>query len=262
MDLAQATLYRRTAGRIGLIVGVLLLASLIDGVISRHRTAFNVVNALPGSRQEIFGPLAEKVAGVQDLTYESSAPHLTLTLENIFTGHWFGDDMWRGWLTVGPPTPPGKYTLTVKLRQPQSAAPPVVFRVNVYADVAALNKNALSLVQRYTGWSPWWLAAGTLPVLLAMGLTVFWLSGKIDRLLAQAGRAEVYRVTRRESGFDLNFGLGSQHGVKPGDRLDLFDPSGQHVGAVAVTEVSEAVGVAWAEVSEVRPGFFVQKEKT
>jgi len=261
MDIARAQYYRRLAGKIGLLAGLVLLVGLLDGVVTRHRTPYNVVEVLPGQTVELTGPITENVSGTGDLVAETSSDHLRLSFESIFAGYWFGGEMWRGWLQVAPDTPPEKYTLTVKLRDPQTKQPPLVFRINVYPDTASLNRHAISLVQRHAGVSPWWVVALALPVLLAVGLTVFVLSGTIDRFLAQGGKAEVYRVIRRPDGCEVGFGLGDQHGLRIGDRLTLCDPTGHPVGTVEVLDVSAADAVGRTESTEVQAGFLVQKER-
>ena len=48
MDLSQARRFQSLAGRAGLMVGILLVAAMLDVVIARHRTDFNVMHVLPG----------------------------------------------------------------------------------------------------------------------------------------------------------------------------------------------------------------------
>ena len=136
MDLSQARRFQSLAGRAGLIVGILLVAAMLDVVIARHRTDFNVMHVLPGQAEPIDGPLAEKTS-VEELTYQSDSPDLKVSFDETHAGFWMGGQMWRGQLRVGSQIQPGKYTLSVKPKNPVVDHPPLVYRVTVYPDYSA-----------------------------------------------------------------------------------------------------------------------------
>ena len=122
MDLSQARRFQSLAGRAGLIVGILLVAAMLDVVIARHRTDFNVMHVLPGQVEPIDGPLAEKTS-VEELTYQSDSPDLKVAFDETHAGFWMGGQMWRGKLLVGSQIRPGKYTLSVKPKNPVVGPP-------------------------------------------------------------------------------------------------------------------------------------------
>jgi hypothetical protein len=107
-------------------------------------------------------------------------------------------------------------------------------------------------------WSPFALAAACLPgLLLALGV-VFWLSGKREALLARTGKAEVYRVLRREEGSEIRFGLGTEQGLGPGILVQIVDEQGQAVGTARVEESSPTDSVAVVSGGrEVKEGYLV-----
>ena len=260
MDLSQADRYRSLAGRAGFLVGILLVAAMLDVVIAHHRTEFNIMHVLPGQVEPMDGPLAEKTK-VEELTYQSDSPDLKVTFDETHAGFWLGGQMWRGKLLVGSQVKPGKYILTVKPKDPVSDRPPLMYRVTVYADRNAWRQNSKSYFTRYADVSHWWVIAVSFGSLVLIGGFIFLMSGRIDALMAKSGKAEVYRATRTPSGYEVSFSLGTDHGVHPGSRLTLYDEIGRHVGRIEVTEASAQDAVGLGEFNqEIRAGFLVSKD--
>jgi hypothetical protein len=260
MDLSQARRFQSLAGRAGLMVGILLVAAMLDVVIARHRTDFNVMHVLPGQAEPIDGPLAEKTS-VEELTYQSDSPDLKVSFDETHAGFWMGGQMWRGKLLVGSQIQPGKYTLSVRPKNPVSDRPPLVYRVTVYPDYYAWRQSSKSYLTRYGGLSPWWVIAFSFGSLALLGGGIFLMSGRVDALMAQSGKAEVYRVSRAPNGYEIKFGLGSDHGLHPGSKLTLYNQDGQPLGHIEVMEASAQDAVAVGEFNqEVKAGFFVSKD--
>lgn len=245
MQLVRVQRWRRYAGWLGMLAALLLVAAMLDIVIVRQRSAFNVLEVLPGQEVPIDGPLAEKTA-VRDLTYTTDCPDLELIFDDTFSGFWLGGQMWRGRLRVRPTAAPGKYLLQVQPRQPQQEVPPLPYRIRIHADLQSWCRSSPSLFWRYLGFSPWWGAATGLGLFLGTVALTFWLSGKVDQAMAREGVAEIYAVRRLPQGCELAFGLGSEHGLREGSRVLLLDPQGNPVEEVEVVAVSpqDAVAVA------------------
>ena len=261
MDLAGLGRWRRIGGRVGAFLCVLLVLVLLDALLGQFRKPFNVYQVLPGETVEVNGPLDEKVQGVQDLTYEAASPELTLTIEVVHRGYWLGGEMWRGRLKVSPQIQPGKYHLTVKVKNKTYPSPPLALVIKVHPDQISRQRSSLSLIERHTGLSPWRLALGMLlGVALAFG-AVFMLSMQMDTLLAQEGQAEIYRVKAQEGYWEISFGLGAQHGLQPGDAVTIMDETGQTLGSGEVREVSpkDAVAVV-SSTYEPKPGWLARVE--
>ena len=203
------------------------------------------MHVLPGQVEPIDGPLAEKTK-VEELTYQSDSPDLKVSFDETHTGFWLGGQMWRGKLLVGRELKPGKYALLVKPKDPVSDRPPLVYRVNVYADKKAWRQSSKSYLIRYCDLSPWWVIAASFGSLILLGGFIFLISGRIDALMAQSGKAEVYQVSRAPNGYEIKFGLGTDHGVQPGSRLSLYDQDGRHLGRIEVTgSISSRCGGIW-----------------
>ncbi len=260
MNLSQANQYRSLAGKAGFLVGILLVAAMLDVVIARHRTEFNVMHVLPGQVEPIDGPLAEKTA-VEELAYQSDSPELKLVFDETHTGFWLGGQMWRGQLVVGTQIPPGKYTLSVMPKNPPSDRAPLVYRINVYPDYSSWRQHSPSYLTRYSGLSPWWVIGGSFLSLAMLGGIIFFLSSRVDSLMAQSGQAEVYRVRRVQNGYEISFGLGTDHGVHAGSRLSLYDREGRHLGRIEVMEASARDAMAVGEFNRtIQDGFTVSKD--
>lgn len=262
MTLTQAHFLRTWLGRFGALCCLLALAAVLDGIITKFREPFNVLAVLPGESPAINGPTAEQVKTPADLEWLADSPELTLKVEKIHSGYFLGGRMWQGTLQVGQGIAPGKHVLAVRPRPLDPATPTeaVLFRINVYATEADRRAASLSLVERSLGISPWWAALLPLPgILLAFALT-FLLSWRIDSLMAEEGKSEIYRVTRKEGYLEVGFGLGTAHGVRAGDLLPVYDLEGRQTATVEVKEATATDAVGWVGAGElVQPGFVVHR---
>ena len=261
MTLEEARRWRTLAGKAVALLIILMFAALFEGLVAQFRQPFNEYEVIPGNSVDINGPLAEGVQNIQELTYTSSSDYLQVSFTEAHRGFWLGGAMWRGKLQVSPNTPPGKYHLAVMPKW-ASDIPPLMFRVIVYPDLLSLKKHSRSFILRQTGVSPW-MVTGLLLALIGLVLgMVFYLSGKIETLLAQRGTAEIYRVEKLEGGCAIAFGLGTEHGVRVDDEVTILDPEGNQVGTAEVqkTAPKDSVGLARLD-QDIRPGYFVSLNK-
>jgi len=262
MTFKQATQWRNLLGKGAAILCLLMFLTVLDGLVARFREPANVFKVLPGEVVGINGPLVEEIKGVQELTYESSSPHLRLKFITLHKGYFLGGDMWRGELAADQQIAPGEYELRVLTPGWAALKPLPPFRIMVYPDEGSLTRSAPSLVQRLTGYSPWVVAPAFLPLVLAAFGGVFYLSQRMETLLAQKGQAEIYRVLRRDDGWEIRFGLGTAHDVHTGDRVAVWDDQGRQVAGAEVQEAWETH--AWAVVSgdqQVKEGYIVMRHR-
>ena len=260
MDLEQVNKWRDLASKIGAAFCVIALMVLVDGLLVHFREPANLVKVLPGAVTQINGELTDEAHRVEDLTFTSNSDQLQVVFEALHKGYFLGGDMWRGRLIVGPHISPGEYSLSVIPKRTVSPRKAPAFRIMVFPDVLSLQKSSTSLIRRWFGVSAFMVAAGCLPgILLAFG-AVFLLSGKEDALLAAAGKAEIYRVTRREGGCEIRFALGASHGIGPGATILIYDASGRQVGTGAVEASSQNNSVAQVTCDqEIMVGYFVSR---
>ena len=257
-SLDPITRRRLLLGKVGACCCLLMFLALLDGLVARFREPANLWKVLPGMAVEMNGPLEDEVKDIRELTYTSNSPHLRLTFSAAHKGYFLGGDMWRGQLQVSPQAEAGEYRLTVGIigKTPPKPLPP--YRIMVFADPLSLQRSYKSLIHYYSGLSPWAVAPGFLPAILLSFGAVFYLSQKKEKLLARRGRAEIYRVLRRDGEWVINFGLGTDHGVQPGSRLEIFDDQEHGVGAAEVEEVTATDALALARSDqEIKPGYIV-----
>jgi hypothetical protein len=258
MDLDQVTRRRDLASKIGAAFCVIALLALVDGLLVHFREPANLIKVLPGASIQINGELTDEAHRVQDLTFVTNSDQLTVNFEAIHKGYFLGGDMWRGRLIVGPGIAPGEYSLSVLPMRTLSPRKAPSFRILVFPEALSLQKSSTSLIRQWFGISAFVVAAGCLPgIVMAFGV-VFLLSGKRDALLAATGRAEVYRVLRREGGFEIRFGLGTTHGLGPGSSVSIINDLGRTVGTAQVEEanLTDSVAVITGD-QEVKEGYLV-----
>jgi hypothetical protein len=260
MDLEQVHKWRGLASKIGAAFCAIALLVLVDGLLVNFREPPNLVKVLPGMNVGIDGELTDEAHDVEDLTFTSNAPQLRVTFEAIHKGYFLGGDMWRGRLMVGPQISPGEYSLSVIPKRTASPRKAPAFRIIVFPDALSLQKSSTSLIRRWFGVSAFMVAAGCLPgILLAFG-AVYLLSGKEEALLAAAGQAEVYRVTRTEGGCEIRFALGAAHGIGPGAKIVIHDAAGATVGSGTVEASNQKNSVAQVTADqEVKVGYLVSR---
>jgi hypothetical protein len=173
---------------------------------------------------------------------------------------WFGGRMWRGKVLVDASCAPGEYNIDVHAGDP-ATKPLAVVIARVFESEAELLKNSGSMISLWFGVSPWQVAGCFAVVLLLCFGAVYRISGKRDAALAALGRAEVFRVVQGEDGFEVYFGLGTEHGVQPGMRLTLYDERGVPLGQVTVLQSVPKDSVAHVEQASAEPrtGFLVSR---
>ena len=261
MTIEQATQWRSGLGKIAAVFCLFMFLTVLDGLVARFREPANVFKVLPGEAVEINGPVVEEVSSIQELTYQGSSPLLRLEFLALHKGYFLGGDMWRGRLTADGQLAPGEYQVLVQGPGKGGEKPLPPFRILVYPDEGSRQRSAPSLVLRFTSYSPLTVAPGLLALVLAAFGWVFFLSQKIEALLGQKGQAEIYRVLRRDDGWEIRFGLGTAHGLHPGDRLAVYDFQGRRAAGGEVQEAGERS--AWAVIpgdQEVKEGYIVMRD--
>ena len=260
MDLGQVNHWRDLASKIGAAFCVIALLALVDGLLVHFREPANLVKVLPGAVTEINGELTDEAHRIEELTFTSSSDQLQVTFEAIHKGYFLGGDMWRGRLIVGPGISPGEYSLAVLPKRTISPRKAPAFRIVVFPDALSLQKSSTSMIRRWFGISAFAVAAGCLPgILLAFG-AVYVLSGKREARLAATGKAEVYRVTRVDGGYEIRFALGTAHGMSPGARIAIYNEAGQQVGTATVEVSSPTDSVAQVTTDqEIKVGDLVSR---
>jgi len=261
MNWDQVAHWRNVAGKAGAFCCVIFLLAALDGLSAQFRQPSNVFQLLPGESVKINGSLGERIEGVQELEYFGSSDLIRLSFDAVHSGFWLGGQMWRGELTVDPGTKPGDYGLSVTQRGKEAQKPSSVFVIKIHEDYQALRGSSKSFIRRYLDASPWWIFGLFFPLACLVFAVVYCLSQKEAHLLALAGKAEIYRVARGETAYEIDFGMGTRHGIQPGMRLTVINERGVPVGSAEVQKASEADSSATTDLGcPVKPGYLVSLE--
>ena len=260
MDWEQVNYRRDLASKVGALFCIVALLSLIDGLLVSFREPANLIKVLPGASVELNGELTDEAHRVEELTFVANADQLKVTFAAIHKGYFLGGDMWRGRLTVGPGISPGEYSLSVIPKRTASPRKAPAFRIIVFPDALSLQQSSASLIRRWFGISAFRVAAGCLPGILLAGGAVYVLSSKREALLAAAGKAEVYRVSRKEGGYEIRFALGAAHGIVPGVQVSIYNDRGRQVGRGIVEVANRTDAAAQVTSSQaIKVGYLVSR---
>jgi hypothetical protein len=247
VTLEQATHARKRLGRIGAIICILFFGAILDTCVARFREPLFTVHVLPGGSEPVEGQLDHQVKELPSMRIETTDERVRLQIDKLQSGFWFGGSMWIGEISAAGDATPGTYDILVFALSPPSAKPVAAFKAVVYSDSAALRESAFSVIQRAFDMRPWMVAVVCIPalgiVLCLMGV----LSRRVERLLADQGRAEIFHVKKADAGFEVWFGLGERHGVEPGARVDICAESGQPICDAVVQRVESENGMALAD---------------
>ena len=247
MTLEQATRARKRLGRIGAIICILFFGAILDTCVARFREPLFTVHVLPGGSEPVEGQLDHQVKELPSMRIETPDARVRLQINKLQSGFWFGGSMWIGDISAAGDATPGTYDILVFALSPPSAKPVAAFRAVVYPDYAALREGSFSAIQRVFDMRPWMVAVACMPalgiVLCLMGL----FSRRVERLLAEQGRAEIFHVKKADAGFEVWFGLGERNGVEPGVRVDICTENGQPICDAVVQHVESENGMALAD---------------
>jgi hypothetical protein len=253
MTLEQAGRARRLLGGVGALLCALFFAAVLDSCVARFREPLFTVNLLPGGSEPVDGPVDHDLQAVGRLRVEPPAGSVRLAIERFQTGYWLGGNRWIGTISAAADAPPGRYEFKVFDRERTPAEPVAAFLAIVHADPAALKASHLSFIRRSFDFSPAAAALACAAALfLVLGL-IYLTSLKLERLLAAAGRAEIFLVKETAEGTEVYFGLGRRHGAAAGRTVEILDRDGSPIAAAVVRTVDEDHAMALVDGRPGRP---------
>ncbi len=261
MNLEAWSRWRSITGRAGALLCILCVISGLDGLAAQFRTSPNEFMALPGESIHVNGPCSPDIQDVSQLTYESTSDGIRLQFEGMHSGFWLGGSMWRGLLELSGDLRPGDYGVVVRPRDIPGEKPFALFIIRVFANADALRQASRSLIQRTFGISPWLVLAVSIGLTVLALALVYGISQKREHLMADLGRAEIYRVAKTEGFYEVAFGLGTMHGIRTGDSLPILNYRGELVGHVTVTQSYDQDASGTVDLDTVvKPGFVVTRD--
>ncbi len=260
---------RTLTGKLTFIALVIALAGICDGLLASWRTPDNRFDMISGGSSEIIGTFFGNSRNPADLGFSSDTQGVRIDFDKeLFKGFWLGENMWRGHIVASPYLKQGTATVKITFKDLSNIKPKdrpklekrLAYTVRVFENESVMRKNDMSLVKRLLGFAPWYLSAFSLPVILVTGLIGFFLSGKIEHGMAKSGKAEIFRVSRKDNRLEVHFGLGKNHGLALGERLMLFNKAGLLVTELFVSTLNPESATALAEETlPITPGFLVSR---
>ena len=187
---------QRLAGVFAAVLLILAFVVLADGLLSRMRGGGSYrLEMLPGTSEAVSGPMGSGPALASEMRafpIPADAP-LSFEFQGFFTSYWFGTGMWRGLVHVSETAPSGTYALAVGIEgQPSSSFQ--TYTISVAASAREQDRASLSMVRRYTGFNPFYLAAIFGVFGIGTGISSFFLGRRQNALLRDLGLAEIVRV--------------------------------------------------------------------
>ncbi|MHC1702003.1 MAG: hypothetical protein AB9900_13690 [Humidesulfovibrio sp.] len=264
MSFRSLAAQRRLSGRIGCVILLLVLASLVDGMITGgFKDPFNI-DVLPGQSFSLSEQLPRGAERLEDLALRSSDPRVSVRLVETYSGFWLGGVIWRAEASLPQDIPAGSYSVAMFHQNGTAATPPQAFTLRVHQDAKALQAASGSLVTRTLGLSPYLLAVGLLLLaLVSMGVS-FLLSGRIAQALRAERMSEIFRSMAAPEGQHIYFCPGQGHGLAPGSLVEVLDEGGAAVvGTAEVAEfLKDDVRAVMQNGVQVRPGTLARLPQT
>ncbi|MUM77603.1 hypothetical protein GKC30_08160 [Pseudodesulfovibrio sp. F-1] len=253
----------RTFNRIALLGIALLVFSVIDSCTAAFGTPY-VFRMTPGDTVLVSGDLLDTPAipnrWLEEPSLETIRSHVDFTRETPGLHIDFIElrgRLWRGYLQIDSVTP-GQYTFQVFNTASKEPEVEPLYTVRVFADRDALRADMPSISERYLDIRPVLIFFMAMPLTMLLLYLSFRQSGKDEALLISQGIGSVYKLAKSKIGWDVMVGLGSDHGVNPGDTLRILDRKMHEVGELKVETVGpEASGGLLPLDANIKSGYYV-----
>lgn len=233
MTVKRLLAIRSISGKVGAILCAVIALILIDSLISRFKEPFNVIYVAKGGSHTVTGVLPEQVKTLDDILGVSETPRISVEFQEIFSGFWLGNPMWRGTIITSPDADPGEYQIKIRSRYQLTFNPALIYAIRIYPDEPTLQKSHGPFLKRRFGIQASHAALTLFPALGMIVLLNYLLSGRLEKRMADMGRAEIYMIKQSGNGFRFAFSLGTCHGVQVGETVDILD-SGETIIARAI----------------------------
>jgi hypothetical protein len=173
----------------------------------------------------------------------------------------FKGRIWRAELLTDSGAAPGDYPVRIHQNGVQTDPDMPELHVRIFPDVEALRASQASLFRRHLGIAPWAAAIGLLPIVLLLLYRTYRLADGTVSALQARGLGPIYKMAYRKTGWEILFGLGSDHGLRNGDVLELLDGRHRPVGhEIVAFHVGPESGEATVDPKvKLAPGFLVYR---
>lgn len=225
--------------RTGLVAMVLLagaLLALADALVGGLSGAQGEIELIPGSRYQISGPMPPRTEAIKDFVIDGQPADGSVRLlpEAVFSGYWFGGNMWRGVIEVADAARESTLVIAVKDRFGEKQNPALVFKVQIWPDQATHNAHSSSFLTRKTGYSPYLFAVGlALTGMIAAGCN-FLLGRLWAQHLAAHDCGEIFKLRQTERGTEISCDLRCADLLQPGMQGAVYRPTGEYLGPATI----------------------------
>jgi len=247
----------RILNRVGALLGVLFLVSVLDTAFSGYMEPKSLCRIFPGGTEFVSGKIsADRITSLEDLKFVADTPLLTVEFVEA------KGRLWRGKAHASSSMEAGTYHFKTLLKWQQPAEEESEYTVKVFSDEAAYRNSFRSFLRRFLGVAPWLITAVSFPLLLVCLMLSFRISTQREAHLNEEGLATVFKVTRSKDSCEVSFGFGEKDGIRVGDSMWLMNRSWQPVGEVKVKKVGNLYATAEVDPSIfVKPDYLVGKKK-
>ncbi len=243
---------RGFVSRLGTVVGIIFVLSVIDTFVSAHLQQKGSVRVLVGTQQAVSGELAVPVRSADEVHYRAESPVLLLQIVEA------RGRIWRGTLRVPLSASPGTYDLQVfSLSNTQPEKVPRL-KVMIFDSQQALRASYLSITRKMLGIDPWWISIAVLPVLVALLFASYRLSTRQEDLLRRKGFTPIIKMARRKDHWKITATFAGQPLINTGDMIELVDPKLKKTAEMVVEKVeNDRIEGRVSLDAEVRPDGYV-----
>ena len=254
-----------------LVVLILLALSIIDTMIMAVTGSKYIFKAVAGKTAFISGKLAAPVDENQVKRHALLAGNegqrtpydeiITYAPQYDFFRLQFLDAkgrLWRGTLESTETAPQGDYVVAIfqKALGPEEKAPK--FTIRLFQNEQAYRKSFFSVSERYLGLAPFWVTLVLLPLALYCIFITMRDAGKELSDLQAKGIGPIYKLAKRKTDWEVIFGLGSRHGVNPGDCLVVLNKHLEPVGEILSADVGpESTTATYPLDNPIAPDHFI-----
>jgi hypothetical protein len=228
----------RLLRRLAPAAAVVFLLVMADIFFSGYLESKLLFRTLPGKSQAINGELEYPAHALANLSYVVSTSRIQL----FFTAT--QGKLWYGRLEVGADAQPGEYALQVFVGRTAPNDPLAVYRVHVYHDQQQLNASYKSLIRRYAGLAPAWIALAASILVIAGLAASYYLSTRKEQQLASQDIVPIAKMARTKQGWEIHFALGRRHGIRSQDTLLLLDARFTPAGHIIVDHADDDYSTA------------------
>lgn len=248
---------RRMFHGIAITTLAIMILAFLDASISGLLEPDTLFRAVRGTHIPVSGLLDKGVEGAQTTSgfvserYDPNTLLLVDPASRAFAMNFVEvkGKIWRGVISIPEAQEPGEFRFTVHGRYDRPGEGSETYSLRIFASKADYRADFRSPFMRYTGLRPWAVALVMLVVGVAMLGVSFVLSGRAEARRQALGIGSIYKLAKGDGHWEVIFGLGSNHGVREGDRLLVLNRKRAPVADLVAQKVRADFSIAHVDLS-------------